>query len=205
MSMRVRVRSSRSAGDPGLTRKRRWSEACTKPSATSRDKASRTAARLTENCFARPAMWSFWPGTSFVERMSARRRSNTEEVRVLGPDPPSAPKPTAILSMVTKMTGGRSIVNRKSIFWRLLLPGRRTHDRPQRSKCAAASGFYQRAHLVRRALLAEHREHGEAREGKNQVDGLSSHPRRSRLGGDPPDQAVEGLAAGLVSLWESVR
>jgi len=56
MSMRVRVTSSRSAGDTGLTRKPRWSEACTSPSATSRDRASRTAARLTENCFARPAM-----------------------------------------------------------------------------------------------------------------------------------------------------
>src|SRR5229473_7008428 len=73
MSMRVRVTSSRSAGDTGLTLKPRWSEACTSPSATSRDKASRTAVRLTENCFASPAMWSFWPGTSLVDRMSARR------------------------------------------------------------------------------------------------------------------------------------
>src|SRR5260370_22232884 len=201
MSMRVRVTSSRSAGDTGLTRKPGWSEACTKRSATSRDKASRTAARLTDNCFAMPAMWSFWPGTSFVERRSARRRSNTAEVRVLGPDPPSAPKPTAILSMVAKMTTGRSIVNRKSIFY----ADRRTRDRPQRSKCAAAGGFYQRAHLVRRAILAEHREHGEAREGKNQVDGLSSHPTRSRLRRHPPDQDVERLAAALVALEQGLR
>ena len=56
ISTRVWVTSRRSAGDTGLTRKPRWSDACTNPSATSRDNASRTAARLTENCLASPAM-----------------------------------------------------------------------------------------------------------------------------------------------------
>src|ERR1700754_1606971 len=98
MSMRVCVTSARSADETGLTRKPRWSEACTRPSATSLDRASRTAARLTENCFANPAMWSFWPGTSLVERMSARSRSSTAEVRVRGPVP-SLLKLTAMLSM----------------------------------------------------------------------------------------------------------
>jgi hypothetical protein len=46
------LRSRREVGgETGLTRKPRWSDACTSPSATSRDSASRTAARLTEKLF----------------------------------------------------------------------------------------------------------------------------------------------------------
>jgi len=70
---------------------------------------------------------------------------------------------------------------------------------------AAAGRLHELAHVIDSAILAEHRERGEAGERKDHVNGVPSRPRRRRFPGNPSDQDIHRFSSALVAPDQSLR